>query len=502
MQWKRRAARLLYPLAAWILAGWLLALSGCTCSSGKVAVRTERPYENLQLVVACPSDEAAKVIEAYKQSWASREGAQVRLIRFQPGEDPRSAGDADIWVLSPAEMPRFVVADQLQSIPLTYLNRGAEFAWDELLPTYGDKLSTWAGTPYALPIVGEAPLCFYRADLFNDAKHQAAFQTKVGRKLTPPETWQEFAVCAEYFRDHAEGGKPSPSLPPLPEADDALDRLYYQVAAPFARKAIPEEVEFFSFHYDMETGKPRIRTPGFVAALKLLQQLQACRPQGTHKDPNQTFVNGEAALCIGETSLLAELHNAKGGLFSKVRVNAMPGSNDYFSYDKGEKRSTSQVNRVSYLGGSGWMGVVPRRSPHGEAAFSFLTDLSGPKTSRQIVIEPEWGGGALRREHFDKAEGWSAFGFDQVQTVHLVESLRKTLEHRGTRNAVVRLRTPDQREHSKVLVDAIRTALMKNEDAAKTLQSVAQQWEELDAKKDPKKHLDEYMLSLTLQPTR
>ena len=48
-----------------------------------------------------------------------------------------------------------------------------------------------------------------------------------------------------------------------------------------ARGRGPDETAAaYAFHYDTRDGRPRIDQPGFVAALQLMQRLQACRPAG------------------------------------------------------------------------------------------------------------------------------------------------------------------------------------------------------------------------------
>src|SRR5262249_30206723 len=61
--------------------------------------------------------------------------------------------------------------------------------------------------------------------------------------------------------------------------------------------------ETFSFHYDLDTGKPRIDTPGFVYALRLLQRLQRCRPGGAG-GPAEAFRDGKAVLCLTDAAWL------------------------------------------------------------------------------------------------------------------------------------------------------------------------------------------------------
>src|SRR5581483_10724181 len=95
----------------------------------------------------------------------------------------------------------------------------------------------------------------------------------------------EFADLAEFFTRTTAGKATEFGLPPLPDGDD-LGRLFYTVAACYARRAAPvdeptgpRQVEdVFSFHYDVKTGQPRLASGGFVHALELLQRLKKSSP--------------------------------------------------------------------------------------------------------------------------------------------------------------------------------------------------------------------------------
>src|SRR5262249_2687388 len=192
-----------------------------------------------------------------------------------------------------------------------YRASGDAYGWSGILALYREKLLRWAGQAYALPLLGDAPVCLYRADLFTDEKHQQAFRAKWGRELGPPQPWDQFVRMAEYFASNPGPGKATPSLPPLPESAEELDYLFYAVAAPHVRSAfyqdqtkLPKDVELFSFHYDFQTGEPRIAHAGFVHALRLLQRLQRFRPSGVSSHPGDAYGEGQAVLYLAEASRL------------------------------------------------------------------------------------------------------------------------------------------------------------------------------------------------------
>jgi ABC-type glycerol-3-phosphate transport system substrate-binding protein len=480
-------------LAAALLAG------GCKRPAPPPPPRA-LPHAGRTVRVACPSDAAAAVVAQHGgNGWGQREGAKVEVLRYEPGTEPP---EADAWVIAPAELGCWAVAGQLRPVPESYL-KDDRYAWNRLLIDYRDALLLWDRKPCALPLLGESPLCFYRADLFDSRAHQEEFEKKHQRKLAAPTTWEEYADVAAFFAGRQADGGPL-LLPPLPERDEDFDRLFYSVAASFARRAIRAgsesyndrkfEVENLSFHYDLDTGQARIDTPGFVRALQLLQQLQSSRAKGTHRDPPQLFADGGAALCLADASWIHRFQ--QGPVRDRFGVCRLPGAGCYYSYRQGEPVPVSGGNWVPYLGAGGWIAVVPRQSAQPEAAFALLADLSGPDTSRQIVHDPRWGGGAFRTDHLNKLAGWSNLGLPPARSQALLDSLNQTLDHPGLWNPAYRLRTPDERAHLRALAEVLRPALLEGKDASAALGEVAQRWRELDGRTDPKARLAEYRLSL------
>jgi ABC-type glycerol-3-phosphate transport system substrate-binding protein len=461
------------------------------------------------LRVACPGDPAAAVVQTYARGWAARAGVRVEVLRYERPAGPQTVESADVWVLRPAELPHWAAAGRLEPVPPKYAALEGPYSWRDLLPLYREQLLLWDRAAVGLPLLGEAPVCCYRTDLLEDANHRKAFRAKNGWELGPPRTWEEFAAVAEYFREHGPGGKAGPSLPPLPADEAGLDRLFYTVAAGFARRAIAadeatagRDAETFSFHYDLDTGRPRIDAPGFVYALRLLQRLQRCRPQGAGAAPAEAFRAGQAVLCLTEASWLPAFQKS-AAVRDKFSVCPMPGGGCYFDFAGGKKvevwdAQKRAANRVPYLGAGGWLAVVPRGSAHPEAAFALLAHLSGPEASGEIVLEPRWGGGPVRAPQLNR-QRWDAFDLGAAQTSALREALLETLLHRGVKNPALVLRVPEQASHRAALVAQLRPALAAGGSAEAALQEVARRWSELDqAKGGPEAMKAEYRLSVGL----
>jgi multiple sugar transport system substrate-binding protein len=491
------------------LIGFLLAAPvGCSPPASTTPVAPVRPFDTVTLKVACPGEPARTIVERYGRGWATHEGVRLDLATYEPSVGPDSVAGADAWLIEPAALGRWAAADKLEPLPDAYTQEHPTAAadgrpaydWAGLLPLDRERLLRWADRAYALPVLGEAPVCFYRQDLLSDPAHRAAFRAKYGRDLAPPTTWDEFAVCAEFFAARPGVG---PSLPPL-ATDDDIDREYYTIAAsyvvrPASGATMPNtrdlRAELFSFHCDFATGEPRIATPGFVHALQMLERLQKCRAPADSQPAAAAFAGGKAVLCLADASWIARLHKAPARpAFGICRV---PGSTVVFDYTSGQQAAGPGGSYVPYLGARGCLGVVPRNGAHHEAVLALLAELSGPATSRQIAIEPEWGGGVVRRSQLEASGGWSSFGMEQEGTAALLHALQQTLIHTTMGNPATRLRLPNEAAYRQVLLSEVRAVLAGKKSAADALKAADQRWRTLDP---PDKRRIEYAYSLGLTP--
>ena len=484
-------------------ATWAAAVLGC--GPAPPPPKNASPYRGVVVRVACPDQATADLVSASAPAWASRFQARVETTIYDLRQGPDGDASADVWVIRPAEMPHWAAAGRLAAAPREGTSADAGSDWTGLLPLYRDKLLLWDRTVYALPVRGEAPVCFYRSDLFADPGRRAAYEAKYGRPLGPPRTWDEFADIAEFFQ--GESGGPH-GLPP-PRDDGELEREFFTVAACYARLAVPTDEpagpdraeEMFGFYYDLQKGFPRIDGAGFVRALAVLRRLRKCRPDEASPAPADAFRLGRAALCLADASRLPEFQTGEG---TKVRdrfgVCRTPAAACYFPLDGRECLAAPDGNYVPYLGSGGWLGVVPKEAPHAGAAFSLLAALGGREASGQMVIGSRFGGDPIRSEQLEEGTSWAGFELKPDVVKELREALRQTLLHPGVENPALPLRTPDEHEHRAVLDAALRTAITSPEaDPKKLLEDVARRWEEIDRDRGAA-HLAEYRISVGLLP--
>jgi multiple sugar transport system substrate-binding protein len=505
VQRKRSTIRLL------LLTLFLPPTAGCGPGSQQKLPETEaRKFDGVSLRVACPDAVSAEIVRRFAPGWGHRVGAKVEVETYDSGAPARAGREAlppvgaDVWVLPAAELPRHAAAGVLAPLPDTF-RKDRKVDWRGLLPLYREQLLVWDRAPYGLPLCGDAPLCFYRKDLFRNEKNRGAYRDRHGRDLQPPATWEDYLRIAEFFQQQRKG-KPA-SLPPLPADDRALDALFYAVAAPIVRRAVredepagsrPSNEDLFAFHFDL-TGAPHVATPGFVEALRLLQAMRAFCPEKPGREPWQAFRDDDAVLCLDDCRRLNEFQKKGSPVRDLVGVCALPGSGIYYTFAEGQKRSLpgERVNRVPYLGAGAFVLAVPRSGGQMEAAFALVAELGGRSVSQQVVLEPRWGGGIVRSAQVDR-EHWDAFRLEGDSARELRSSLRQTFEP-NIRNPLSCLRLPDERHFVEALVKQLRSALKEKEkiEPSAALADVARAWEQ---RVGPHKadHLRAYRLSLGL----
>jgi multiple sugar transport system substrate-binding protein len=489
---------------AFSLIGVFGIVSGCSRPAA-VEPETEKPVFAGQVIkVVSPSETVTSLLKRYSRGWEKKVGARVEIAPAPSNGDLTKVPEANVWIVRTAEMPRWAAAGVLNPLPSAYRTASSDYAWSGLLPIYREKLLRWAGEVYALPVLGDAPLCFYRADLFADPVHMKAYHEKYQRDLGPPRTWDEFVDIAEYFFSNRSPGLLKSSLPPLPESVEDLDALFQMIAAPHSRRETYQEggkpvsdEELFSHHFDLRSGQPRIDQPGFVRALQLLQKMRRFRPLGLSADPPEAFAKGPAVLCLAEAASIARFRASLAS--SALGICEVPGSSKWFRFRDGtEMPAPHEGNHIPYQASHGWVALVPRSAPHAEAAFALCAHLSDRTTGMQIAFEPQWGGGAYRLDHLTSSQNWLGFELDESRTRQLREATQQALNRPGLMNPVVRLRIPDQHVYQQVLVEQIRAALAKDLDSLQALQEVSRRWKSLDEARDAKKRIDEYRISLGL----
>jgi hypothetical protein len=507
-----RRRQLTRTISAGMGCSILLFFAIVGCQGPEAVVADAKPFAGVKLRIAVPDNATMRaLVERHGRVWAANSGGTIEIA---PADEA-----ADVRLFAAPDAGREI--GRLAPVDLSSLKGQEAFQFSRFLRYEVDHNMDWGGRLQMLPVLGESLLCVYRSDLLDNPRHTAALTERFKKRFHHPlrpggaATWQEVSEIAAYFAAEpawADGEKtatPRPSLVPLPASAEEFDRDFHAVAASFVRRKVTQEGAvflqenqktqlFFTYQLDANSGLPAITSPGFVAALKLQQELANFRPRGTAERPLEAFRAGQAVVALATLADLAWLQDPASPVHDRIGVWRVPASDT--AIDPATNNiapvADSEGNFVPYHGYAGCLGGVDISSTRLAAALDFLVFMSSPPVSLEVVCEPAWGGGPTRDSHLmDNRAGWHNYGLSARHTSELIDAV-SGYSHAAL-NPAYRLRIANQRAYLDVFAEKVRPALVERKPAEAALKDAADAWTGLV--KDRDALLREYRMSLGLR---
>lgn len=466
----------------------LLGFAGCSKRQPTVStVPAQKPLAGTSLTVYCPEPGISATIGPMMRSWAVRTGATVTS-----SSDPQ----ADITILRPSGFGEAAAKGEILPLPKSVRDPGHPFQMGTIPEVYSEGVAGWAGKPFGVILAAEAVVLVYRKDRFDDPAIRTAFKTRANRELAPPNSWDDAAAIAEFFRER--DGKPS--LGPLPASPAGLLDLFHRVAVCTDRPAITPSrtagrklnhqsfaAEAVSFHFRFDTAAPRLTTPGFALAAAQLAKLQPFRSEGKSDGPVADLEQGAvfAVLTMAELAKLPK--GSDGAVLPKYGLSRLPGSTRY--YDAMTNTvvpvSGTEANYVPYYTG-GLVGCVSAATKHADAAFDLLVELGGPNGTTAIVGEPACGSGPWRPGLVEASRRnlWYSYGFSAAETDALLRAV-KPYVMTDLRNPVVAPRGPGMDKLFAALEPHVRSAVTGKAKPDDAMAAAQAEWIKLEAAAGP-----------------
>ncbi len=464
------------------LAGFV----GCappTSGSGDAA-RKMQPYAGVKLQFACVDALVAKEVERRTSAWAARHNAEVQITT--------KLDSADAVIVRPTELGRLIDTKQAVLLPSALQSSDHPSTWGQCMTVCRERLVSWGGELYGVPLAGEGYAIAYRADRFADPEIRKAYLNKHQRELAAPKTWEEFAEIAEFFADRGQ-----PSLPARATDGPASLREFYFIAACYDRLAasesmlgksaqnlaVPDATQALSFQHDVETGEPRLSRPAFRDAAAWLKRTARCR--GTNANPTQSLVESSAVLAVCSLQELGALtKDSSGAAPPTIGISTLPGTRFWYDGNGVAQEPSDRVkgaNFVPYFGAEGWIGVVKSSCTNTDAAFDLLGELLSANRSADLLSEPLLGFGPFRSEQFEQSREaiWSRYGFDAEQTKHLALAVREYASL-ALANPTFAMRSPDEAKLQSALRQELANLLAGKVDPTASMTAAQAAWKMID----------------------
>lgn len=250
-----------------------------------------------------------------------------------------------------------------------------------------------AGTIYAMAYHDGPEMFMYRADLFEDAGEQAAYQARYGTALKVPQTWSEFRQIAQFFT-RPEQGLYGAMIAGL---NDGHNNVYDFFIHLWSRGG-----KLFDDHW-----KPVFHGSIGQEALQfyvdLITKDKVCPPKTLEYDSvasGVAYANGEAAMMWNWCgfSAVAELPPSK--IIGKNRVGLVP---------RGENGQHMSLNIYWVLG-------IPQGSQQKDLAWEFIRHCNTPAMDKITALS---GGTGVRLSTWRDPEIQQKFTYyTAIEQVH------------------------------------------------------------------------------------
>ena len=464
----------------------------------------QKRFEGVEITVFTQTPPfIAKPVQMFRADWEKETGGKVRLITAPWAElYPKmfssfalGAKNYDIIIFPAAYLADFASNEFLAPLD-TFIAADTRIDWLDILPVYREKISTYAGTTYAVTMDGDSHMFYYRRDAIENPEHQAKFKAEYGYCLAPPKTWAEVRDVAEFFNGWDWDGDGRIEYGVVEGMRKGAQGFWTFFSRSAAYSSIPGQAQ--GLFFDPETMKPLINDPGHVRALEdWVEMIEFGVPGMINMDNGEVrsvYAAGEAAMAIdwGDVGVISDT-DPGSTVKGKVGYSILPGTTSAWDYVKESWVDFPGVNHAPYLAFGGWIAGIDAKSDNVEAAYDFLSFLGSPENSYICVTTPETGFNPFRESHFEKLAGWYGYGF--VNPEDYLGAIQATIAHS---NVQPDIRIPGAFRYFEALDAQLAMALAGAKTAKQALDDAAEEWEAITEDLGKEIQLKNYRASLGL----
>jgi multiple sugar transport system substrate-binding protein len=499
-----RSSLFLKSLFAILLPGVWLAASGTGCSGGGSPVKpAAAPFQGETVAVIASAGlgfEQAWDINLHE--WSARTGAEFRYREVDQGgaknlsealgsgQAGTAEGAASLVIFPVSRMAELTSTGALAKLSDAELAED-QLDWRDLFQGLRERIASTDAGPIALPLSTPVLVCYYRADLLQQAG------------LKPPRTWDDYQSLLENLETWAPG---LTAVEPWSEATRAT--MFLARAVSYAHHP-----GHFSLFFDIETGAPLVGGPGFVRALEAAQKALAKMPRDVlgYDVPacRREILAGRAALAVAyETgpenpALPFEPRNPTKPEADSSRPQGLalgfcrlPGSPEIYNptlqaWEPAPDEGAHQVTLTGFAGLAA--GVLSQGSPASrQAAWNLLTSLTMDPSTASF---PPGALSPCRESQLLQPDSWVGRDLGPSGSGRYLDAVGKSLRDR---RQVAELPVIAREEFRQALTASLGHVLNGDSDPHAALTEAAQAWAKIAEQHGTEKVRDSYRRSLGL----
>jgi len=400
------------------------------------------PFQGQKVTVIATKSAISTALVEVKEEFEAATGAQLEIERA-PGVEhfptiisdmTNHVGKFDASIAGGWWLGDMVAGGHLLPYDKFYDDpRFPKWNIDDVLPGPRTLLS-YGGKKYMVAYDHDGQVMYYRRDLLNDPRHQAAFSQKYKYPLAVPQTWSQFRDAVEYFNGQDLNGDGVPDHGIVLALKPGSQGMFNFMSLSASFLIGPTNPRLYWF--DPQTMKPLIDSPGHVRALEFFVSLIKSGPREMlgweHGRGWDHFLAGRAAFALtwGDLGALAQQPGSR--VKGKTGAAQVPGNDEYYDIAHAKWVKTASVNRVGNTTGASWAGVISKYSKAPEATYFLLALLASKEKSLVYAARGSDGIDPGRRYHFLPPEGsgslapYLSAGWDEADVRDYLSAFQRT----------------------------------------------------------------------------
>ena len=387
-----------------------------------------------------------------------------------------------------------------------FMESGEHPQWTyDSMPASLKTLHSWGDTGYGVLNDADGQVLYYRRDVLNDPKWQAAFKAERGYDMqVPPKTWQQLLDISQFFAGKnwdANDDEPDHGTVLHLKVGEQGHYHFQSLSASFAMTPGEAVTQYQNVYwFDPTDMTPLIDSPGHVAALEFLQELHKTGPEAqvgwSLGEAWDYFLRGKSVFVFswGDVGSLCQ-DESRSKIKGICGSAMMPSSNKYWDHENGAWVETDDPQPVGNTTGGSWHGVISAFSENPDAAYSFLSLMAIKPSSNWGAyngwtgVDPGYYYQFLEPLGEAKIEDYVAAGWHPDDVAEYTQAY---YDNFTAPTILTYLRIEGAPEYWDIMDKNLSAAMSAQKTAQEALSDTAATWEEITDRQGRDKQLKQY----------